>query len=414
MLEIKFGARLTTAVWNTHLFAFSAIFPLWLVSFYIFGLYDIKLAKNNISFFSAVLKATVLNGFISTTLFYLFPDFLGVTPKTNLFLTLLFFGLFVAVWRYLYNFLLKSPTLLREVIIVGKGGQVEELVEKINSNPQLGYKVISIIDPVDKKSLNNLPPSLHTLVCAVNISQHAELASSLFNSLAYFNFETFPSFYEKITGKIPLSEIDETWFLYNLKEREKVIYEKIKRLDDVLIGLIGGMITISIFPLIASIIKIDSPGNVFYKQIRIGKNGKEFNLTKFRSMKKDAEQNGAVWAQKNDPRITKIGKILRKSLLDEFPQFFNILRGDISLIGPRPERPEFIKELDQKIPFYQNRHLIKPGLTGWAQINFKYGNSETDALEKLQYDLFYIKNRSFLLDIQIILKTINLIFKGRM
>jgi len=415
MLKLRFGPA-ADLMWQKHFLAFSIIYPLWILSFYIFGLYDLNLAKNTPSFYWAILKATILNGLLSTTLFYLFPNFLGVTPKTNLFLNLLFFGILFSLWRRLYNSLIKSSTLGRKVMIIGKSSQTLELKEKIDSNPQLGYKVISIIDPEKtdeiRLGLQNISPPLHTLVCAVNLNTHPELTKNLYNSLSYFNFESFPDFYEKITGKVPLSQIDEIWFLNNLKEKERGIYEKIKRLSDILIGLIVGAVTILIFPFIALAIKLDSPGPIFYKQIRIGKNGKKFNLVKFRSMKKDAERNGAVWAEKNDPRITRVGKILRKSLIDELPQFIDILKGEISSIGPRPERPEFIAQLEEEIPFYQNRHIVKPGLTGWAQVNFKYGNSKEDALEKLQYDLYYLKNRSLFLDLKIILKTVNTLLKG--
>ena len=299
------------------------------------------------------------------------------------------------------------------MIIIGKGGQVEELIEKINSNPQLGYKVISTIDPADKKSLNNLPPSLHTLVYAVNISQHAELASSLFNSLAYFNFETFPSFYEKITGKIPLSEIDETWFLQNLKERERTVYEKIKRLIDLILGMFFFLITVIIFPFVALLIKIDSPGPVFYKQERIGKNGKTFFIYKFRSMKSNGNEYKKTWREKDQDQITKIGDPLRKFHIDEFPQSLSIIKGNLSLVGPRPEWIKLGEIFEKNITFYFQRYLIKPGITGWAQIHFPPSLSVVEAKEKFQYDLFYIKNRSFLLDVGIVLKTISLIFKGR-
>jgi len=412
MLKLRFGLN-AGLMWQKHFLAFSVIYPLWLLSFYIFGLYDLNLAKNTPSFYWAILKATVLNGLLSTTLFYLFPYFLGVTPKTNLFLNLLFFGILFSLWRYLYNSFVKSSTLGREIVIIGKNPKSLELAEKINSNPQLGYKIAAIIDPEKIEELNlKTNPNICTIVTAVNLDHYPELAKKLYQHLAYFNFESFPNFYEKISGKVPLSQIDEIWFLNNLKERERVIYEKIKRLSDILIGLIVGAITILIFPFIALAIKLDSPGPIFYKQVRAGRNGKNFSLIKFRSMEKEAEKNGAVWAEKNDPRITGIGKILRKSLIDELPQFINILKGEISSIGPRPERPEFIAQLEEEIPFYQNRHIVKPGLTGWAQVNFKYGNSKEDALEKLQYELYYIKNRSLFLDLKIILKTVNTLLKG--
>jgi len=412
MLKLRFGPD-AGLMWQKHFLAFSGIYPLWLLSFYVFGLYDLNLAKNTPSFYWAILKATVLNGLLSTTLFYLFPYFLGVTPKTNLFLNLLFFGILFSLWRYLYNSFVKSSTLGREIVIIGKNPKSLELAEKINSNPQLGYKIAAIIDPEKIEELNlKTNPNICTIVTAVNLDHYPELAKKLYQHLAYFNFESFPDFYEKISGKVPLSQIDEIWFLNNLKERERVIYEKIKRLSDILIGLIVGAITILIFPFIALAIKLDSPGPIFYKQVRAGRNGKNFSLIKFRSMEKEAEKNGAVWAEKNDPRITGIGKILRKSLIDELPQFINILKGEISSIGPRPERPEFIAQLEEEIPFYQNRHIVKPGLTGWAQVNFKYGNSKEDALEKLQYELYYIKNRSLFLDLKIILKTVNTLLKG--
>ena len=412
MLKLRFGPD-AGLMWQKHFLAFSVIYPLWLLSFYVFGLYDLNLAKNTPSFYWAILKATVLNGLLSTTLFYLFPYFLGVTPKTNLFLNLLFFGILFSLWRYLYNSFVKSSTLGREIVIIGKNPKSLELAEKINSNPQLGYKIAAIIDPEKIEELNlKTNPNICTIVTAVNLDHYPELAKKLYQHLAYFNFENFPDFYEKISGKVPLSQIDEIWFLNNLKERERVIYEKIKRLSDILIGLIVGAITILIFPFIALAIKLDSPGPIFYKQVRAGRNGKNFSLIKFRSMEKEAEKNGAVWAEKNDPRITGIGKILRKSLIDELPQFIDILKGEISSIGPRPERPEFIAQLEEEIPFYQNRHIVKPGLTGWAQVNFKYGNSKEDALEKLQYDLYYIKNRSLFLDLKIILKTVNTLLKG--
>jgi len=167
----------------------------------------------------------------------------------------------------------------------------------------------------------------------------------------------------------------------------------------------------AMLPIVALAIKLNSAGPIFYRQRRIGKNGKEFEIAKFRSMVCDAEKNGAVWASCNDNRVTFVGKILRKTRIDELPQIWNVLKGELSFIGPRPERPEFVKELVEKIPYYQMRHLVKPGLSGWAQINFPYGASVEDALQKLQYDLFYVKNRSIVLEISIMLKTIMTLLK---
>jgi len=171
-------------------------------------------------------------------------------------------------------------------------------------------------------------------------------------------------------------------------------------------------LTFPLWPVIALAIKWESSGPIFYSQERIGANGKLFRLTKFRSMINNAEIGRPVWAQKNDPRVTRMGNILRRTHLDELPQMINIIKGDLSLVGPRPERMEFVKELEKQIPHYNIRHIIKPGFTGWAQVNFHYARTPMDTYEKFQYDLYYLKNRSLILDFSILLKTINLIFKN--
>ena len=195
---------------------------------------------------------------------------------------------------------------------------------------------------------------------------------------------------------------------------QKNIYETLRRGLDFVSAFILGLFTLPLYPLLALLIKLDSPGPVFYRQKRVGRDSEIFKVIKFRSMIQEAEKHGAQWAAKNDPRVTKIGKFLRKTRLDELPQLWNVFKGEMSFVGPRPERPEFVfgTSMQRKIPFYQIRHLIKPGLTGWAQINFQYGSSYEDTLEKLQYDFYYLKNRSFLLDLSIILKTIKIILSG--
>ena len=215
------------------------------------------------------------------------------------------------------------------------------------------------------------------------------------------------SFYEKITGKIPVATIEQIWFLENLSEGSKKFYEVLKRFFDLVFSLVFLIFSLPIIPLIALLIKLDSPGAVFFRQIRTGKEGNPFWAIKFRTMVDKAETNGPQWATKNDPRVTRLGRFLRKTRIDEIPQLLNVLRGEMSLIGPRPERPEFVEQLQNEIPFYKERLLIKPGLTGWAQVvGPNYGGSISESLEKLQFDLFYIKNRSLTLDLSILLKTI--------
>ena len=206
-----------------------------------------------------------------------------------------------------------------------------------------------------------------------------------------------------------LEAIDESWFLENFSRTEKRAEEAIKRIFDVFFSFIGLLMTAAFFPFIALAIKIDSQGPLFYAQKRVGKNGKSFIIYKFRTMKAKAEKNGPQWARPDDPRITRTGRVLRRLYLDEFPQFYNILKGDISFVGPRPERPEFVEQLRKEISYYEIRHLVKPGLTGWAQIKYHYGASVEETRKKLQYDFYYIKNRNFFLDMGIILKTIRVI-----
>jgi len=199
--------------------------------------------------------------------------------------------------------------------------------------------------------------------------------------------------------------------LENVIELDKRKFEQIKRLIDVVLAVLFFLPFALLAPFAAMAIKLTSRGNVFYKQKRLGKNGKIFEIIKFRSMAKDAEKDGAKWAQIRDKRVTAVGKFLRKTRLDELPQILSVLKGDLSFIGPRPERPEFVDELSQKIPHYSMRHIVKPGLSGWAQINFPYGSSVNDSMQKLQYDLYYVKNRSLILEAIIILKTIMTVLK---
>ncbi len=221
-----------------------------------------------------------------------------------------------------------------------------------------------------------------------------------------------PEAYEIICGKIPISFIDKNWFLENLKEGEKDFYDKSKRLSDLILAILLLIISSPFLLLIALAIKIEGKGKVFYKQKRVGKDKKEFFLIKFRSMKEDAEKGKAVWAEKKDLRTTRVGAFLRKTHLDELPQLINIIKGDIALVGPRPERPEFVKDLEKQIPYYHLRLLIKPGLTGWAQIKFRYARTLMDSFEKFEYDLYYLKNRNLFLDLGIVLKTFQFFFRN--
>ena len=349
---------------------------------------------------------------IGIIFFYLIPYF-GVNPKTNLLTLILILWALLILWRKIALNLFSSRFQNR-VAIIGLTEESKNLALAFKKNPQMGYNLIEII-PVQNISLLSKKIKefkLNTIIIAKNLSSEAELDLALYKCLPLkINFLNLAQAYEIVFQKIPLDFVEYVWFLENLKEGKKKLYDKTKRFTDILFGSSLLLITLPFWLLIAIFIKIDSKGSVFYKQKRVGKDGNEFWLIKFRSMQDKAEQNEAVWAQEKDPRRTRVGQFLRSSHLDELPQMFNIIKGDISLIGPRPERPEFVKELEKQIPHYHLRHLIKPGFTGWAQTKFHYGRTIQDSFEKFQYDLYYIKNRSPFLDLLVFLKTFQLFFK---
>lgn len=222
-------------------------------------------------------------------------------------------------------------------------------------------------------------------------------------------------FYERIMRRASLDEVDESWFLFNRPLRARRTYAAIKRVTDIVAGLIGSLLVCLIVPIIALLISLDDGGPVFFRQERIGRGRRPFLIWKFRTMREDAELDGPAWAVPNDARVTRIGRLLRRTRLDELPQFFNVLKGDMALVGPRPERPEFVRILERAVPFYQRRHLMRPGITGWATVRFGYGDSITDKWRSHEYDLYYLKHRSPLLDLEILARTmvVMLLRKGQ-
>jgi sugar transferase (PEP-CTERM system associated) len=223
-----------------------------------------------------------------------------------------------------------------------------------------------------------------------------------------------PTFYEIVQGKLVLEQMTPSWIIFSAGFRRTALVNVYKRCIDILLSIVGLLLSAPLFPFIALAIKLETPGPIFFTQIRVGSGEKPFLLYKFRSMGRDAEQkSGAVWAAKNDARVTRVGRFLRNSRIDEIPQLYNVLKGEMSFIGPRPERPEFVEMLKKDIYYYSKRHTIKPGLTGWAQVRYPYGATAEDAVEKLRYDLYYIKNLSMLLDSQIIFETVKVVLFGR-
>lgn len=405
--------------WAVHFLPFTLIYFFSLIVFYITGLYDLSMARNNLYFFITLTQAFVINAVAAVLFFYFIPYF-GITPKTNLFISFGILAVLFFFWRQLFNRLIKSPGLLNNVLILGQNQETKELVQHIKNNPQLGYRIKKIVSPEDVKILYDLiemivQEKIQTVVLTINPHEDKNLVRNLYQCIPLkIMVADLPAFYEKITGKIPVSAIGEIWFLQNLMNDHKPIFEGLKRLEDIIISMLISLPILALTPLIALLIKIDSSGPIFYRQKRVGQDSRIFEVIKFRTMVQNAEKNGAQWAKEKDNRITRVGKWLRKTRIDELPQAWNVLKGEMSFVGPRPERPEFAfsDDLLAQIPFYQVRHSIKPGLTGWAQIKYPYGASIADTLQKLQYDLYYIKNRSFILDLAIILKTTKTILSG--
>lgn len=413
---------------SLHALPFSILFVLWVLTFFAANLYDTRELRNDVRFFSALSRSMVVAAGFAIALFYFIP-FFGISPRTNLFLFLIITAILQVGIRSLFNQII-SRSFKKAIAIVGVNAQSIELAEFIVQNPQLGYRLAYLIDIAEQKEL--IPQStqiqIHQLREAEDTIQRGEIDiivispeayqtkqvidlfyASLAKRIAFYNLA---SFYERATGKVPLGAINQVWFLENASGHKHVFYETFKRFTDIVMASLLGIIFILLLPFIASVVYINSPGKIFYRQKRVGRGGKIINITKIRSMKPDAEaETGAVWTQENDPRITSIGKFLRTTRLDEFPQLWSVLKGEMSFVGPRAERPEFHDTLKASIPFYEERYLIKPGLAGVSQLHL-YGASIADAAEKLQYDLYYIKNRSLMLDLGIILKTIALVLRA--
>ena len=410
------------------------LFFLAIIILYIAGAYDIIRAKNSWEFFQRIILSALV-WMAAGVVFFYFQNFKYITPKTILALTALSgFGL-IAIWRFINHKFLSKVILKTNIIFAGITKETVELMEIIKKTPQLGYQILGIIETNSSNPLlaavtnvsivetlanikNKYPEQpIHLIVISPSQNTNQNLLKELYNDL-FKQIEVVEEidFFESITGRIPPSTFSESWFLANFHEQRKKTYDRVKILIDYLVAGIMSIFVIATFPLIALIIKINSKGPIFYKQERVGRNGQIFKVYKYRTMQAlqadgSAETEGPRWAADKDQRITAVGKFLRRTRLDEIPQFFNILRGEMSLIGPRPERPEFVRQLTEKMPFYDLRHLIKPGLAGWAQLRKSYYGTMDENLYKLEYDLYYIKNRGPILDIIILLRTVNVLLR---
>jgi exopolysaccharide biosynthesis polyprenyl glycosylphosphotransferase len=426
-LILRYGQSYSHNDWQEHLYPFGIIYFIWLLVFYSQNLYNLQLTKNNFKFFKTLLESFLINIVIASAFFY-FTPFFGIAPKTNLFLNTALAVAIIAGWRALFNLLTAKYLYKSRIVFLGYSKEVRELMEEFLAEPQMGYECVGIVsnEPVENLSVRQITTDelvrdfkkLKINTIAIHHSKYGdkEVAEKLYKLLfSHIAFVNVLKLFEEITGKVPIETISQGWFFDNLQESEKKIYDRLKVAGDYFLGLVIFIFFVALFPFVALIILITSGRPVFYTQTRVGKNGKEYKIYKYRTMIKNAETGGAQFAVTDDKRVTTFGRFLRKTRIDELPQTINLLRGEMSFVGPRPERPEFVAELTKEAPFYPIRHLVKPGLTGWAQINYPYAASIKENINKLQYDIFYVKTRSLLLDLTIILKTFNTIirFRGR-
>ena len=413
-LIIRYGSEFGRFT-DQHLMPFSIIFVPWLLVFYVAGLYDPRRLRNNINFVKTLSLAIAMNAVIAMFFFYLIPYF-GITPKTNLLIFLAVFAAVEIIWRRSFNRLTASFRPNVKIGLVGSSAAAEEIYAFIEENSQLGYKIsfrikehssLKSTDDWEKLAKEN---DVNLIVIPRHIKNESG-ASKIFYRLMTSGVDVIdiPAFYEIIFQKIPLDEVSEEWFLDEIITRER-LYGGLKRMVESVLALALFIVLLPLEIIIVVFVKLSSRGPVIYSQLRIGLNRKEFVIYKFRTMKVN-EKHG--WPGEDDKRITAVGKILRKTHLDELPQLLNIIKGDISFVGPRPDFVDFYKDLEKTIPHYSVRTLVRPGVTGWAQVNYPITASLEQTKERLAYDLYYIKNHSVVLDIAIILKTIKVLLTAQ-
>lgn len=364
------------------------------------------------------LVALVLGGVL-----YFVPGFLPGKNSAIVGVIILAVGLFA--WRSVYSVIVRQPFFRERVYVLGTGDRAERVVNGLKRRSELGIEVVgwtgNIPGELTRESVASdlleqaKDSGVHRVIVAMPDRRGTLPVDELLAlRLAGVKVEEATSWLEKITGRIEVEHLYPSWLIFAEGFRFSGFFRMVRRGLNLVAALAGCILALPLLPFIALLVKLDSPGPVFYRQIRVGRGGEAFYCYKFRTMRQDAEADrGATWATDDDPRITRGGKFLRASRLDEIPQLWCVLKGDMHFVGPRPERPEFVEWLSREIPYYNVRHMVRPGITGWAQVQYKYGNTLEDAREKLQYDLFYIKNASIGLDLLIWFQSVKIVLLGR-
>ncbi|MDA8123152.1 MAG: TIGR03013 family PEP-CTERM/XrtA system glycosyltransferase [Deltaproteobacteria bacterium] len=397
---------------------------------YLLDMYDLKNSQTWGELFFSVLFAV---GFVCIGIglvTYAVPGF-GV-EGTMYYLTVLFVAVFLLFWRIVFDFYLTRLAPRENILVMGTGETARMVGEEVLKRERLGFRLVGFAgDPqsadVRTNGTGEIVGGFSQVADLVREKKVRKLVVALSERRGGYPVESlldlrvrgcevveWPSFFEKLSGRIAIDNLSPSYFIFHEGFSKSRFLLFFRRVVSLLASVVLLILLSPILLVAALLIKIDSPGPVFYRQERVGRRGKIFRILKFRSMRQDAEgESGPRWAAENDPRITRMGRILRKSRLDEVPQIFNVLRGDLNLVGPRPERPAFVVQLEKAIPYYSLRHTVRPGLTGWAQVEFTYCGTIEESKEKLQYDLFYIKNMSLKLDLLILFRTVKIVLLGR-
>jgi sugar transferase (PEP-CTERM system associated) len=402
-----------------------------LLILYFYDLYDYTLMGNRRELLLRLIQSLGIAWALLALLFYFVPPLL-IGRGTSIYSVAITLVLLL-VWRTLIHLLTGHPEIGEKILIVGAGRAAIDTAEAVLKRRDAGYRIVGFITEDFETVKTKLPEArvlgttddlenivheekIDRIVIAVrerrgSFPTEALLRMSLAGNVS---IEECTSFFERITGQVHLDMLRPSWLIFGGRTRDSRLKMVFRETAHRLLALIGLIVSLPIAIVTAVLIKLDSKGAILYRQERVGKNGRTFEVLKFRSMKTDAEADGKpIWAASDDDRATRVGKVIRKIRVDEIPQFWNIIKGEMSFIGPRPERPHFVLQLAEEVPFYEHRHLVAPGLTGWAQIKYPYGASVEDARQKLQFDLFYIKNQTLALDIIIVFETVKTVLFGR-
>jgi len=376
-----------------------------------------------------ILIAATISFFLLSALYYISPAVM--IGRGTLALAVVSFAFYQWLWHFLFYFSHNLPRFSQRVLIVGVGKVAKQVSALIRTKTN-GFQLVGFIqcngeqqeEGILSQDILGGPDDLRDVALAHHIDLVVialterrgifPLRDALSCKLNGIELLDAPAFYELASGKLMLEQITPSWFIYSTGFNRPTIITFVKRLIDIFLAVVGLILALPLMIVTAIAIKLDSPGPLLFSQIRVGNRERLFKLFKFRTMRQDAEKStGAVWASAGDARVTRVGRFLRKTRIDELPQLFNVLAGQMSFVGPRPERPEFVEMLKEKVPYYSRRHFIKPGVTGWAQVRYPYGASVEDALEKLRYDLYYAKNLSPFLDTLIFFETIKVVLFGK-